>query len=363
MKVVLLKCIMEKYIPQIKILLISLLFLTPSCSLDEEYKPTSIGRPMDVIVSSDGETIKDFKPTISETFEIPQPYFIFGNENYFNSINVFFKGLNGSMLRHKTIVILVHDKNKKFLNNEFGIDVNALKLKMKDRHTVIIQNLWAQPQHVIFIYARTQEELKDYLNSHKEEVREMTLNSETKDLNERLLTSPAALSHYDKIKEKYGCGVAIPNSYILKNGKHKNGFFEFIEDNEYYTSTIAVYAEKYKDTSQFNTEHIIAMRDSMGKMHIKGQTEGTFMGTVPKEKYFRERFTKTKRYNGHYTKELWGMWTIEGDYKAGHYINYTFLHEPTNQIMHVEGFLHYPDTEKKKAPLLRIYQSLPWSFK
>ena len=74
-------------------------------------------------------------------------------------------------------------------------------------------------------------------------------------------------------------------------------------------------------------------------------------------------FEKIKNFNGVYTKEIRGAWSVKGEFKAGPFVMYAMLHEPSQQILLVDGFLMYPDSDKKQNPFLRIYESLPWSFK
>ena len=80
---------MEKFMQKNSFFFLVLVFFFQSCITEDSSKQDSIGRPLDIIVSSDKETIKDLKGTISGLFEKPQPYFVFGTEPYFNSINVF----------------------------------------------------------------------------------------------------------------------------------------------------------------------------------------------------------------------------------------------------------------------------------
>lgn len=352
---------MVKFMQKSNLVLIGLILLFGfnSCTNKEEGIAYSMGKPMDVIVSSDDATLKELAPLISEVYEKEQPYFVFGGEPFFNSINMNFKGMKGSMLRQKTITMLIHDNNKQFIKEEYGLDVDDLQLKMKDKHTIVLKDIWATPQHVIVIYGETKEDIAQFMRENQETIRSTTLHSETKDLAENLLTTPGALNNYEKIKKEYGVGVAVPNSYVLSH--HKDGFFWFMEDTENYTSSITVFAYPYTDTAQFNTDSIIRMRDSMAKAHVPGEMQGTYMSTSSPEKYLR--FSKVKNYNGNYTKEVRGKWTVKGEFKAGPFISYSILHRPTNQIFVVEGFLMYPDTKKKKTPFLRVYESLPWSFK
>lgn len=352
---------MVKYMQKNRIVLFGLALLIGlgSCTSESGGIASSMGKPTDVIISSDQETLSDLAPLITEVYEKEQPYFVFGGEPYFNSINMNFKGMKGSMLRQKTITMLIHDENKKYIKEEYGLDVDDLQLKMKDKHSIVLKDIWAAPQHVIVIYGETKADLAAYLKENAETVRSTTLHAETKDVYKNFLTNSTAISHYEKIKKVYGCGVAIPNTFVLRH--QKDGFFWFMEDTENYTSSITVFAYPYTDTAQFNTDAIIKMRDSMAKAHVKGEMDGTYMSTTSKDKYLR--FSKVKNYNGNYTKEVRGKWSVKGEFKAGPFISYSILHEPTNQIFVVEGFLMYPDTDKKKTPFLRIYESLPWSFK
>jgi hypothetical protein len=316
----------------------------------------SIGKPTEIVVAANQSVIDDLKPMILNLFEADQPYFALEEVAYFNAIPINFKALKSSMIKNKTILVLVTDENKEKFKDDYGLDIDQVKTEMRDGHFTVLKDVWAKPQHVAIVYGRSEGELKEYLLKNGTNVREAMLDVESKDLNRKYSKSKTAKKHYEALKKELGCGVMVPASFSLDH--QRDGFFWFRDNNDKYTSSITVHAYPYEDTSQFSDENIIMMRDSFAKMNIPGELEGTYMATSSSE--LALRFTETRYINGNYVKIMRSRWTVKGAFMGGPFTLFVFHHKPTNQLVAVEGFLYSPDNPK--GPLYRVYDALLWSF-
>ena len=88
---------------------------------------------------------------------------------------------------------------------------------------------------------------------------------------------------------------------------------------------------------------IIRMRDSIGKLYIKGGEAQTPM--ITGEGYAPYLF-KIKLDNRP-TFESKGTWELKNDFMSGPFINYVIFDKEYNRIMVLEGFCYSPADEKR----------------
>lgn len=88
---------------------------------------------------------------------------------------------------------------------------------------------------------------------------------------------------------------------------------------------------------------IIAMRDSIGKLYIKGRENQSPMQTG---KGYAPYWMRTKLANCK-AFEVKGNWELKNDFMSGPFINYTIFDPEYNRIMVLEGFCYAPAEEKR----------------
>lgn len=340
------------------VLFVAGVILLSSCEEKTTSMQKSMGKSAEIVVASDQNSMDKLKPLVLDIFEDYQPYFPMTGETYFNAIPINFRALKGALLKNKTILLLITDANKNQFEEKYGLNIDEVKLKMKDEHFTVLKDLWARPQHVAILYAKTSNEMIKYLQKHGSFIRSAMLEAEAKDLSRKYSKSPKSKSNYEILKKEFGCGVMIPATFKLDH--QKDGFFWFREVTDNYTSSIIVHAYPYTDTSQFNNENIIAMRDSLTKYNIPGPSDGTFMSTSSSDKY--PRFTETRNVNGNYVKTIRSWWTVKGEFYSGPFTRFVFHHKETNQLVAVEGFLESNGYTKNRAQFYRVFDALVWSF-
>lgn len=92
------------------------------------------------------------------------------------------------------------------------------------------------------------------------------------------------------------------------------------------------------------TERILAIRDSIGKKHLPGRLDGSYMIT---EKAYLPYFYKTTL-DGQQTYLTKGTWEVANDYMAGPFVNYMVQDSLNKRIMVIEGFAFAPSISKRE---------------
>ena len=165
----------------------------------------------------------------------------------------------------------------------------------------------------------------------------------------------------NKIKEKMGFEITVPEGFFISRNEPdfmwirkeltKNKYDQFYG--------IFIYTTPYVDTLQFDSNNLISMRDRMLQKYVPGPTDGSFMTTdkefvPPVIKYISD-------FPAGFAAEMRGMWCLVGDYMAGPFISYTFSDERTGKLVTIEGYVYYPN-HNKRDELLQM-QSLLYSIK
>jgi hypothetical protein len=96
-----------------------------------------------------------------------------------------------------------------------------------------------------------------------------------------------------------------------------------------------------RDTSVI--ANIIKMRDSIGKAHIPGPLEESYM--ITEEAYAPYLFNS--KVDGKFAYETKGTWEVKNAFMAGPFINYAVRDSANNRYIILEGFTFAPATAKR----------------
>src|SRR5690606_2334950 len=97
------------------------------------------------------------------------------------------------------------------------------------------------------------------------------------------------------------------------------------------------------DNEETRMEDIIKMRDSIGKTHIPGPNEGSYMIT---EQAFSPYLFQSE-INGKFAYEVKGTWEVYNFFMAGPFVNYIIRDEANNRLLIIEGFTFAPSVNKR----------------
>lgn len=332
---------MKKFNKTALFLLAMLMVAVTACSLDNEKprKDRSAGGTSEILVVTQndeqwdgmiGDTIRAF--FLQAQYGLPQPEAL----NKLTHINV--SGFSDMFKKHKCLLLVEINSNLDKPVVETGEDV------------------WAAPQRVIKIIAPDRASWCQIFNEQKAAYKVMYDKVER----DRILTVLRPSNDVNitqKIKEKMGFDITIPQGFFI--AKDEPDFMWIRKELEKNSFGMFIYTTPYVDTMQLEWNSLISVRDRMMQKYVPGPTDGSFMTTE------KEDMPPIVNYISHYptgfAAEMRGMWCLVGDYMAGPFISYTFPDNRTGNLVTLEGYVYYPNHEKRDD-LLQM-QSLLYSVK
>lgn len=217
----------------------------------------------------------------------------------------------------------------------------VLKIEIgKKAGMAIKDNVYAKPQKVILVTGKTKDDVIAVLKENAAKIIETFRGIE---LAQRQNLIRKALYNSHIITEKLGVNIEFNNAYRI--AKDDGKFFWIRRDIRTGTLNIMLYELPYgaiqKTDSVIN--RIVAIRDSIGKQHIEGPVEGSYMSTeMAYTPFHGETVLDTKP-----TLETKGMWEVKNAFMAGPYINYAIEDNVNKRWIVAEGFAFAPSVEKR----------------
>lgn len=255
--------------------------------------------------------------------------------------------------------------NLKHINsNDFGdlyakhkcILIAQIDSKLEKAVVETSENKMANPQRVIKITAPDRASWCQAFNEKKETFKALYDRVERESMLSVLRASRETKVE-NRIKEKMGFEMVIPSGFFIS--RDEPDFMWIRKELEKSSHCLFIYTTPYRDTVQFDVDHLVAVRDRMTRSYVPGPSEGSYMttekeNTPPVVKYVSD-------FPMGYTVEMRGKWCLEGDFMGGPFISYTFLDDRTGNLVTVEGYVYYPNHDKRDE-LLQL-QSLIYSIK
>ena len=222
--------------------------------------------------------------------------------------------------------------------------------KLKFKH-----NLWANNQAVCYLNAPTQEALAEYVSKNGDCIVQFFVTAERNRMHSYYIENINRTAN-DTVSKLFGANIAIPTS--LNRFKRGNHFLWISNGSAVNNQNIVLYSVPYTTTAQLTTEAILARRDSVMKVNIPGEFEGSFMGTEVRHLYPETRFIS---HNGQWAAVTRGLWRMQnGAAMGGPFVSLTRIDRIHQCILTVEGFVYAPSRSKRN--LLRQMDAMVYSL-
>lgn len=204
----------------------------------------------------------------------------------------------------------------------------------------VLIDSFAHPQTGVVVSAPTEEKLIDLLDENSAKIISRFKQTELKEKRRRMSKS---LKDDERLEKNLGVSLKFPTAY--RYAKSTEDFFWIRKDMYKGSMEILVYEVPMHviDKGEDVLGNIIQMRDSIGKKHIPGPSEGSYM--ITEEAYAPYLFeTKVDGKFAYLTK---GTWEVENAFMAGPFINYAVRDEKNNRYVVLEGFVFKPSSQKR----------------
>ena len=213
--------------------------------------------------------------------------------------------------------------------------------KGEDTGVIMAENAFARPQKGVLITGETNEQIIQLIEENANKIVSTFKQTELTEQQRRINKS---LKNDAKLEEKLGVSMKFPTAY--RYAKETDDFFWIRKDIPTGSMEILVYEVPRsvieKDTNVVG--NIIEMRDSIGKTHIPGRLDGSYM--VTESAYAPYLFES--QIDGNFAWESKGIWEVKGDFMGGPFINYAVLDEENDRYVVLEGFAFSPSARKRE---------------
>ncbi|WP_452598704.1 DUF4837 family protein [Pontimicrobium sp. MEBiC01747] len=205
----------------------------------------------------------------------------------------------------------------------------------------IFKDKYARPQKLIVVSGTSISDIKAQIKDNADLIVKAFKEEEIKEYQRRIAKS---LHNTDDIKEKLGIDIRFSKAYRIAKAEDK--FFWIRKDIPTGTLNLMLYELPLKAINKDENiiSQIIKIRDSVGKEHIEGPVEGSYMAT---EMSYAPYLLNTTIDNKP-TLEAKGIWDVKGAWKAGPFINYSIEDKANNRIIIAEGFVDAPSISKRE---------------
>ncbi len=299
--------------------LLSLLGTLAACREKVSLLPKSGGRPFEVLVVGDRDSL--LRKVLSADVEgLPQ------SEPSFDVSATDSAHFAGALRLARSIVTVNIDPNL----------YTATRIRYE-------KNVYAKPQIMVYIGAPSTKVLAQGLAAQAPMLRQL-LNRFEANAAIALLSHKRNIEAEKTIGKLFGVEMWIPMDMVSsKQGKD----FLWLSNN---SPTGMQNIVLYRSPAPQSTNHYIHLRDSVMRLHIKGETDAMFMRTV--KATVTGSLTKEK---GHTIMVHKGLWEMEGDDMGGPFIAHTQGH------LTVEAFVFAPGMKKRN--LLRRTEAALYTLK
>lgn len=217
------------------------------------------------------------------------------------------------------------------------------------------EDLWAAPQRVYKIIAPNRTTWCETFNEYKEAYKVMYDKVE-RDRIMSVLRPSTDNEIVNRIQDKFGFKLTIPSGFYV--AKDEPDFLWLRKELPKNSFGIFVYTTPYKDTMQLELNSLVSVRDRLLQKFIPGPADGSFMTT--EKEFVPPLLNYISTFSTGFAAEMRGMWCLVGDYMAGPFVSYTFPDEKTGNLVTLEGYVYYPNHDKRDD-LLQL-QSILYSI-
>jgi len=222
-------------------------------------------------------------------------------------------------------------KNRTVLKIEKG---KAAELKFLD-------DAFAKPQKLVLVRGMTDFEITTLM---KENAEKIIAAFKTVEIKEKQRQIKKSLHKNNNIETALGLTIRFPSAYRV--AKEKDNFFWLRKDTKKGGNmNLMLYEMPLNSISEGDEaiNDIIKMRDSIGKAHIPGPIDGSYM--ITEEAY--TPFFNTTIIDNKPAFETRSTWEVKNAFMAGPFLNYIIEDKINERLLVIEGFAFAPSVAKR----------------
>ena len=216
----------------------------------------------------------------------------------------------------------------------------ALKIEKGQAGLKIEEDTYAKPQKVIVVSGNTTVEI---INQLKENAKKIVSEFKRTELTEKQRQIKKSLQKVTTIENSLGVTLNFASAYRI--AKEEDKFFWIRKDLTTGSMNLMIYQVPLDAITEGDdaVNQVIKIRDSIGKQHIPGEKEGSYLITEQAySPFFFKEIVDNKT-----TFVTKGTWEVKGVIMGGPFINYAIEDKINNRYIIAEGFTFAPSVHKR----------------
>ena len=224
----------------------------------------------------------------------------------------------------------------------------------------IAKNRFAKNQEVIFLVAKTQNELLRKVKVNSTKIIEHFNKTEVERLTKSLFKAGQLKGVTDLVHKKFGVEIKIPFGYQLV--QEDSTFLWVRQINPRDDKDIFIAKRKYYSQEQLQLDSLIAFRNAVCKKYLFGNPEKPQSYLVTEQGIpYKLVQARQVAFQGKYAVEIRGLWRTNNLTMGGPFLSYSLVDEKQGMLYYIEGFVYSPDREQRE--LLRELETILHTFK
>ena len=198
------------------------------------------------------------------------------------------------------------------------------------------KNVWARPQLVVYVNTPSAAQLGMYMSKDGNRLTGLLTRAE---INTAISVLRAGSNRKAEanIKSMFGCDMLIPAD--MKASKKGHNFIWLSDNGSDRMRSICVYSYS---GSTLDANRAVAMRDSVMKANIPGETDGMYMQTTPGS--VTAGLTKDKDRTVMISR---GLWEMRNDAMGGPFVSLSTVDSVNSRVIVAEAFVYAPGISKR----------------
>ncbi len=239
-----------------------------------------------------------------------------------------------------TLVHIPSDGFNKIFKSHRNIILTDISREYAEPRIIVQHNVWAHPQLLIKVVGANDSSLIRYLDESQDKLRGLIEVEERNRIIENYRKNRA--KGIDEIlRREHHVSISVPAGYDV--GVDSSNFVWLTHEVADLSQGVLIYYYPYTDANTFTLDYLVNKRNEFVREYVPGPVNGSYMKTETQYPViFRENVK-----NGVYMVELRGLWRLEKAFMGGPFISHTFLDEPRNRVVTVEGFVYAPSLDKR----------------
>lgn len=245
------------------------------------------------------------------------------------------------------------DRFREAYKKQRNIIYFTINPSMDQPKVVVNQNPWAQPQTLIRITAKNEQQAAEAVSEYQEEIIGYLMQSEIKRF-QRAQRSKQNFHLSSEIEKLYAISMVIPEGFIF--AVKDSTFCWLRKDTKDWTQNLLIYTKDYTDTNQFKNEYIVKQRDIYTKNYVFGAIDSSYIAV---DEDYVPTISAYTDFSGNYALRTVGLWKMEKDFMGGPFVNMNILDTNRNRVVTIDAFLYAPADNKRD--LLRQLEAVIFS--